>query len=138
MCGETVSGRSKGEQEEPHPSHDLNLHWRHSPRHCTTPRIGPFLCSTFCGQLRTLGKVFFQPMFKHGSYHPVFLTMTATMMQSLLPLLNKLSTVDWTQITHQMWAPALMFQQQNIDIRMNNPPLLPIVNYLPLGAACHG
>ena len=66
--------------------------------------------STFCNDLSLLGCIFFDVVFKIGSWHPLFLTMTATMTKPLLRALTILTHVDWTKEKHQLWAKYKYFR----------------------------
>ena len=63
-----------------------------------------------------LGGLFFAVLFKAGSYHPLFLAMTATMKKPLLRALSHLTHVEWTNKKHQLWAKTEDFQQRNIRV----------------------
>jgi len=72
---------------------------------------------TFRECIRYLEKVFFRVIFsKNTSYHPLFLSMTATMTQSLLQSLSTLTCVDWSLKHHQLWVSAYAFRQRYIKM----------------------
>ena len=72
---------------------------------------------TFRECIRYLEKVFFSVVFsERESYHPLFLSMTATMTQSILKSFSTLTCVDWSQKQHQSWAPASSFRQRYIKM----------------------
>ena len=72
---------------------------------------------TFRDCIRYLEQVFFRVIFsKNTSYHPLFLSMTATMTQSILHSLSTLTCVDWSLKRHQMWVSASAFRQRYIKM----------------------
>mmetsp|Transcript_36102 Transcript_36102/g.66172 ORF Transcript_36102/g.66172 Transcript_36102/m.66172 type:complete len:200 (+) Transcript_36102:456-1055(+) len=62
--------------------------------------------NTFRGERRLLSALFLSVIFKIGSWHPLFLVMTATMTIPLLTALSNLTHFDWTNKNHQLWVNA--------------------------------